>query len=119
MNDLQTARVLRAASIYLQTRGWIQYELGSNGGPRCMGGAICSATGLDEIAVKGSYDSDTILHICAVLGFENFGVGRWNDQPGRTIEEVLDRLESTALALEVRALAAETPAESKPELVPA
>jgi hypothetical protein len=33
---------------------------------------------------------------------------RWNDAPQRTIEEVLDRLESSALALEIKVLATES-----------
>lgn len=110
MKDLQIAGNLRAAANYLRTNGWNQGGFGRPGESRCMAGAILSVTGtICSTVDRGHFRA---------LGFigkhwETEGeVGEWNDQPWRTFDEVLDRLESTALALEVRALAAE--AASKP-----
>jgi hypothetical protein len=48
---------------------------------------------------------ERLAEACGALGFERFPLAfQWNDAPGRTVEEVLDRLESAALGLEVRAL---------------
>lgn len=105
MNDLQMARDFRASADYLRAHGWQQGAFGKPEGPRCMAGSILSVTGKSCVALDRIY--------VATLGFNVDGwegpgqMGTWNDEPERTLEEVLDRLESTALALEVRALAAE------------
>jgi len=105
MNDLETAGKLRAAAAVLRHRGWCQGDWQGPNGSVCLAQSLVLVDGWKRVPVDA-------------LGLA-WSVGEWNDQPGRTVDEVLDRLESTALALEVRAFAAETPAESKPELVPA
>jgi hypothetical protein len=60
-------------------------------------------------------DLMALIAATSALGFVFWtnGIGTvlhdWNDAPSRTLDEVLDRFEATALALEVRALAAENP----------
>lgn len=111
MGDVEVARILRDAAVYLRAHGWTQGGYGNDGGERCISGALQSVCGLS----LHEYESgpDTILH--SALGFSDAfsaDLFNWNDALGRTVEEVLDRLESTALALEVRALAAaEKPVE--------
>jgi hypothetical protein len=112
MTDLEIARDLRNAAAYLRTHGWVQGSYGADGGSRCAAGALYSVT-RDEI-------HNFLTPQVRALGFAStwhehrMGVpalGDWNDTSGRTLDEVLDRLESTALGLEVRALAADKPAE--------
>jgi hypothetical protein len=115
-SDLDTARELRAAAGYLREHGWIQYQGGQDGGPRCLGGALLTAIG------SGAWDCAALNDDAAAMGFDapcsdcigtspSDALVHWNDMEDRTLDEVLDRLESTALALEVRHLAANQPAE--------
>jgi hypothetical protein len=105
MNDLETARDLRATATYLREHGWLQFALGVDGGPRCVFGGFESVTGDDYR--RQCAMADALIGLPLVVN--------WNNAPGRTLDEVLDRLESTALALEVRALAAEN-VSANPEL---
>jgi hypothetical protein len=121
MSDLQIAKDLRAAADYLRTFGWTRRgTIGDPGEPRCAGGALYSAIGIDFFADRGC----AIRPHLVALGFtadvvwemhNPFTIACWNDTPERTVEQVLDRLESTALALEIKHLAATQPAESVPE----
>lgn len=113
-SDLQTARDLRAAADYLRTHGWNQGSWGQHDGPRCIAGALLSASGdraltpyLAAMGFNATADD--------VLRGTKPDFGPWNDDPNRTLAEVLDRLESAALNLEIRALAAsDKPAEPQP-----
>jgi len=112
MNDLRMAGTLRAAADYLRTCGWRQRSIGIDGGARCMAGALLSVTG--EILPFRRPESVSASLSC-LLGFGRHAedMADWNDEYDRTFEEVLDRLESTALGLEVRALAEESKATSE------
>jgi hypothetical protein len=104
MNDLRTAKDLRAAADYLRTHGWCRFDYGYDGGPACLTGAIVivSSGGMDlKLGLQGD-----AYRVMKEQGFTT----RWNDCAGRTVEQVLEGLESTALALEVRALSRETQA---------
>jgi hypothetical protein len=109
LTDLEIARDLRAAADYLRTHRWIQGRASDDDGGACMGGAICEVVGWDcnlrpyVVALGFAKNQDAFL--------EWGDMGVWNDASSRTVDEVLGRLESTALGLEVRALAADKPAE--------
>lgn len=114
MNDLQTAGELRAAADYLRTHGWLQDCIGSQDGPRCIGGALWSVTNL-----KRAYELAGVLREAAGWQAGTFPGHQswhpmvdWNNSTGRSADEVTDLLESVALALEVRALAANSAAAS-------
>lgn len=116
--DLEMARDLRAGAERLRVQGWLQGDYGLRGGPRCLQGSLFpnhqfgDDPGPGDIEKKLAYDN--VLELgCAMFA--------WNDAKGRTVEEVLDRLESTALALEVRALAAsvDVDGEQRREGIPA
>jgi hypothetical protein len=96
VNDLQIAKDLRSAADYLRTHGWRKGSATEGSAP-CLGVALQRASGIyDEVGF-------------AALGFTSgMDLIWWNDAPERTFGEVLGRLESTALALEVRALATES-----------
>lgn len=122
-SDLQTAKDLRAAADYLRTHGWIRFCLGEDGGPRCLVGAILSVgrLGLPGADLFGWRDR-TMTYVCPLVRSMGFS---WGEDEGRdtlpsaaewnnahTLDEVLDRLESAALNLEIKALAAaEKPVE--------
>jgi hypothetical protein len=108
-SDLEMAGDLRNAAAYLRGYGWRQGNFGGDGGPRCMAGAILSAKKI----FCNKYDFNYSLALrFAPNGFDGPGeIGTWNDAQGRTLDEVLDRLESTATLLEIRALAANQAAE--------
>jgi hypothetical protein len=110
MSDLRMAETLRAAANYLRTSGWQQRSIGIDGGARCMAGALLSVTG--EVLPFRRPES-LAARLSCILGFGPTAedMANWNDGYDRTVEEVLDRLESTALALEVRALAEESKAK--------
>jgi hypothetical protein len=114
VTDLEIAGELRGAANYLRTYGWRQDSLGQHGGSRCVVGAFLSTP--DSLATFRSTVAMTekIRDLAHALGFHwaedeptTQAVSVWNDGLTRTVDEVLDRLESTALALEVRALASE------------
>ena len=91
--DLKIAADLRKAADYLRTHGWVQFDLGRDGGPRCLLGAF------DSICAGREWPA-----MCALFPLAGGSIVNWNNAPGRTLAEVLDRLESTALGLEIRAL---------------
>lgn len=122
MNDLQMAGDFRAAAEYLRAHGWDQFAY-EHEGAVCMVGAILAVTGRLGDAYWNIGDG-----VALALGMELEGAGdgegaiiRWNDDvPDQTAEKVIDRFESTALALEIRALAscaAEAQPTEQPELV--
>jgi hypothetical protein len=82
-----------------------------------MAGAILEATGwgdpIDDYLLALGFRVAPPVELMAVANtLELEGTGPcWNDQRERTLDQVLDRLESTALALEVRALAADSAAK--------
>lgn len=109
-SDLRIASDLRKAANYLREHGWTQGRAGIPGdGPACLAGGILWA------AEYLPSQPDCLRDYVTALGFVAPPTGYhgpdlfpgsapdWNDQPGRTLEEVLDRLESTALGLEIKA----------------
>lgn len=107
-HDLEIATDFRAAANYLRIYGKTQGHdgFGYDGGPRCVIGALGSVANCDPYRVARA-DIDgwnaRIEPYTLALGFKQTGlVYGWSDNS--TAEEVIDHLESTALALEVRAL---------------
>jgi hypothetical protein len=118
VNDLQIARDLRSAADYLRTHGWWQGSgRGPNGGV-CVAQAICMAT--EGVANEHARflgfreptraETENLWRDMKWADLPETLPG-WNDQPGRTLEEVLARLEETALLLEVRAYASDQSSE--------
>lgn len=124
MNDLQIARDLRSAANYLRNHGWSKQDFGRDGEARCLAGALCSVqrdrTGVVGMLFRSHWPAAEAMGFES--GFAMVGpIAHWNDAKWRTLNEVLDRLESTALALEIRHLSHETQAPLEvavtPELV--
>lgn len=116
MNDLQIAADLRDAANYMRKHGWIASTWELNGA-RCLVRGVTP-----DFNPNTHVDSERLAIRLNALGFESplfselksremavdvTQAVMWNDTPGRTAEQVIDRLESTALALEVRHLAME------------
>lgn len=96
------AEVLRKAAEYLATRGWKQNTVGEHGGPRCAVGSIWSASGW----TGNRADLDTLVESAwnemeAHLGVPS--LARWNDERGRTREEVIAKLREVADKLDAEA----------------
>ncbi len=81
---------------------WRQGDLGVNGEPRCVVGALREAAGLGE-ETAGSYTlvRNATARLCKSLGLEKrvhgSTVTAWNDTPGRTAEEVATAMEEAAM----------------------
>lgn len=89
------AEVLRKAAEYLETHGWMQGDYGVPGGPSCLLGAMRKTTR----ATTPDYD-------IAYWAIRKSVGGRlpveWNDQPGRTAEEVIAKLREVADQLDAK-----------------
>jgi hypothetical protein len=99
----QVAADLRAAAEVLERDGWTQgvyHDLES--GCRCAQGALDSIYGAHE--AEGSYDQAVEEaandHLAAVIGTPR--IISWNDEPGRTADEVIAALRAAADAAEVQ-----------------
>jgi hypothetical protein len=89
----ETATTLLRARQYLVERGWCKGAFGDDGSPRCMVGAILSATG-----ARGCFDPlilGAMRALKSVTGSPGTVVG-WNDAPDRTEQEVLDAFDRAA-----------------------
>jgi hypothetical protein len=119
LTDLEIARDLRRAADKLRRYGWSQdpVSYGTPYGPRCLVGAIVSVVGEGYLSIYSQEETPPcdnwamVLALAPGMTIPEARLIDWNDVPGRTLDEVLDRLESTALGLEVRALASDQPAE--------
>lgn len=116
VTDLEIAADLRSAADYLRTHGWTTGTYGLNGGARCLVGALVGPRLSTARLVE-------ILPDLRALGLEraawvsDAAATAWNDEPGRTLEEVLDRLESTATLLEIRAYASDQSSDVAHEVI--
>jgi hypothetical protein len=85
-DPLQIANALRLAADHLREHGWIQGHA-HEGKKSCLMGAVGQTSGED------AYEA-VLIH------FGGYDIFAWNDKPGRTLEEVLERLEATTVELE-------------------
>lgn len=84
--------LLRAADL-LETKGWIQEQVKSEKG-FCAMGAIYETCELDEV------NNDCSCFLCVgVLRKVHEQLSDWNDEPGRTKEEVIALLREEAAKL--------------------
>lgn len=96
---MTTVEILRGAKVELAKRGWQQGRYGSGDGPVCLLGACAAAAGVLDRRV-GDYrladvEADTMPALMAALDRPNSrNPLDWNDDNGRTIDDVqalLDR----------------------------
>jgi hypothetical protein len=100
----RVAQKLREAADLLAANGWIQEAPSDEHDRYCMVGAVNVVT--DDADVYEDATEAILYHI-GVLS-----IVQWNDEPGRTAEEVIAVLRETAAEEDARAAALE--AESRP-----
>jgi hypothetical protein len=95
------ADVLRHAALVIEERGWTQGDFSSGeAGPYCAMGAIAVALEGDPVPTVLRNPAYSALTRYLGLG-QNFGRAfTWNDDDGRTAEEVTSTLRSAADAWE-------------------
>lgn len=96
----QAAYLIRAKN-YLLERGWC--SCGPRSGP---GGRVCMMMALSEdnsLPQEEAYfhAAATLAHVLRLRDSDPNTVGKWNDQSGRTLDEVLGAFDA-AIALEMR-----------------
>lgn len=86
----------RSIADELITRGWIQGAHFNAKGSVCLrGAAIASTVGLPELSAScwslgcDPRVEEAIVAIVNAIGSDDLGVAGWNDEPGRTFDEVL------------------------------
>jgi hypothetical protein len=90
-----TYRILTDAADLIERSGWTQHAYESHG-CYCLYGAIHTAAKLDRYAIDES-KSDPLNEAWAILSERvDDNPIAWNDRNGRTKEEVLDLLRTTA-----------------------
>lgn len=113
--DLKTAKLLRAASDYMQDHGYVQGRFGKDGGARCLIGALGSVEGKNP--AQAVYISGwRTVRALEPVGGEQYLI-RWFDglrfewawdRSGHWepfIHKVYERLNNKALELELNAYA--------------
>jgi hypothetical protein len=89
--NAQVAQDLRAAANVLRRDGWTQGGL-SLDGRRCVVEALFRATpGVGRALVAADFLRSTVVHK---------RIARWNDEPGRTADEVFAAIEAAVAAAE-------------------
>lgn len=93
---MKTSETLNRAADMIEERGWAQREGWANeGGPLCLEGGIEAAT---SITTRRDFIACPAYR--AVADYLNYGekpLYWWNDQRGRTKEEVIEALRGAAL----------------------
>jgi len=90
MTDKTTAEILYDAAEYIGEHGWLQGELSNSDGNVCAIGAINRVAESDTVA--DTYNA--IEALWKYLKLPDYGSGlhpvaRWNDEPGRSAEDVI------------------------------
>lgn len=94
----QVAADLRAAADVLERDGWTQGEYEQPDGCKCISGALRSVCG-------GIDTTDTDRYLSAWYALRPVigrGAINWNDEPGRTADEVIAALRTAADAAEAQ-----------------
>lgn len=98
--------VLQEAKDILITDGWMQYEMGDAGGPKCITGAIVHTgavihTGESISDDERSYAFDYLVAALMIRdGVHN--IPNWNDVRGRTFNEVMNLFDEAILLAKER-----------------
>lgn len=94
-NNDTVEKLLRAKQLLIE-RGWVQYTFcNQQNGAHCLGGAII-ASQLGQAQIVDREGTALLEQAAELLGFYE-GTGelfRWNDTVGRTINDVIERLDA-------------------------
>lgn len=100
--QLKTSELLRKAADEIRRRGWHQGWYGSSAADP-MNCSVCAAGAIVAAELGDPYEMFTADYhkargyLWRIVG----GVSVWNDDPRRTVEEVLDVFEKAAVAAEL------------------
>lgn len=96
------AQVLRRAVEIIDERGWCQGEYEDGAGRVCARGAIHVAIGGAPYVDPLSLEKNKFIWEvrCLVVDLIGEGLAVWNDEPGRTVEQVRHALLTAATAAE-------------------
>ena len=94
----RNARALDGAADYIEAHGWAQGNFFKADGSVCMVGALMKSR--EELIGRGLYvpEIDVLIHAVRTVRPEigETCEARWNDKPGRDVQEVLDVLRAAA-----------------------
>lgn len=93
-NRAAVVEALRASLIVLHTDGWCQNVSQNPAGQRCINGAIFAVEDQPMLILEIARRAAS-LHLRAKHPGGEYYVSTWNDNPGRTFEEVEELLNST------------------------
>lgn len=101
---MKTSELLRKAADEIRRRGWHQGDYGSDpeAAKNCM---VCSRGAINAVATGDPWVYNIAADKAAkglysTLRHDALGIVRWNDDPDRTVEEVLEKFEEAARAAE-------------------
>ena len=90
---MKTSEALYAAADYIRKHGWQKYDMGCDGGPRCIVGALYSATGMDP---RANY-RDTLPGYSAISRMlDDDWLGDYNDTYFESADDAIAVLEIAA-----------------------
>lgn len=101
---MSVATDLNAAAQYLRDHGWQQGTYGKPGGPTCMEGALQWGAGVNVWVYPIKRDHPTLVFLRQKHPPTDIFWYRWNDDPVRTKEEVIAKLEELADLAEAEGL---------------
>ena len=87
-------KMLLSMADYIETNGWCQY-IAFDGDKSCLVGAYIKIKGWD-FRLESIYNDDYIHPLQMLKTFLGQSPNIWNDQPGRTKEEVILALRTCA-----------------------
>lgn len=102
---MDTRQVLMRAADYIEQHGWQQHSFGTRNGPVCMIGACNTVvTGYPWQPWSEDGNRAAISATIVLADYMRGNVPDWNDEPGRTQDQVTRKLREVAglLALEAR-----------------
>ena len=91
-----TAVLLLSARQYIVENGWVQDEIMDEAG------AVCAVGALRQVGCGSPHFEDAIIALGGVVGIEiptrycGGLIGFWNDDPARTVSEILDAFDRAA-----------------------
>jgi hypothetical protein len=99
---MTTRDVLVAAKGYLLEHGWMQGDFGEHGAPRCIVGVLGSVSGVvnprDNEWPQSMYRALVAVEDAASIDTYCDNIANWNDDGGRTFEQVIDAIDRAIVA---------------------